>query len=342
MPDVAGMLGDEFLLRPRLSRIYYRNKYFYYPLRYFNALTGLGIWQAVLIVLSFLKWQVFPYRSEETFEQWVTNRFGKRLFETFFKSYTEKVWGIPCSELKAEWAAQRIKDLSLKTAIISMIVKPKDSIQTLIEEFHYPRFGPGMLWRRSRRRSNERGGVVRLNSPVYPYPRRWATASNTSSSSDERGRGDHRGRELHLQHADNRLHQAPRSRPAGRVSRPLSDLNHRDFLTVCLVVDQPESVPRQLDLHPRTRREGRPHPELQELEPDMVPDPSKTSLGLEYFCTEGDDLWTHRTPTWSNSARSSWSGSTSPTPPMSSTAWSSGFPRRIRSTTPTTGSISRS
>src|SRR3990172_1581250 len=110
------ILDGEFLLRPRLSRIYYRNKFFYYPLKYANALFGLGIWQAILIVLSYLKWQIFPYKREDSFEQWMTNRFGKRLFETFFKTYTEKIWGIPCSELKAEWAAQRIKDLTLKTA----------------------------------------------------------------------------------------------------------------------------------------------------------------------------------------------------------------------------------
>ena len=140
------VLGDEFLRRPRLSRIYYNGKFFHYPLKPFNALRGLGLWQSVLIVLSYLRWQLFPYPREDTFEQWVTNRFGRRLFLTFFKTYTEKVWGISCSELKAEWAAQRIKDLSLKTALLSMFLKPKTTIKTLIEEFDYPRLGPGMMW----------------------------------------------------------------------------------------------------------------------------------------------------------------------------------------------------
>ena len=103
------VMNGEFLLRPCLSRIYYQDKFFFYPLKTWNALSGLGLWQAILIVLSFIRWQIFPYKKEETFEQWVTNRFGKRLFEIFFKTYTEKVWGIPCSELKAEWAAERIK-----------------------------------------------------------------------------------------------------------------------------------------------------------------------------------------------------------------------------------------
>jgi protoporphyrinogen oxidase len=140
------VMGVDFLLRPRLSRIYYQNKFFHYPLKPVNALLGLGPVQAVLIGLSFIRWQLFPYKQEETFEQWVTNRFGQRLFLTFFKTYTEKVWGISTSELKAEWAAQRIKDLSLKSALLSMFVKPKNTITTLIEEFHYPRHGPGMMW----------------------------------------------------------------------------------------------------------------------------------------------------------------------------------------------------
>src|SRR6266852_10004639 len=160
------VLGGEFLRRPRLSRIYYNGKFFFYPLKPLNALLGLGFFQSILIVLSFIRWQLFPYRREDTFEQWVTNRFGRRLFLTFFKTYTEKVWGISCSELKAEWAAQRIKDLSLKTALLSIFVKPKNTIKTLIEEFYYPRCGPGMMWNAVRQKVESRGGVVRLNADV--------------------------------------------------------------------------------------------------------------------------------------------------------------------------------
>src|SRR6185437_6078918 len=129
----------EFLRRPRLSRIFYNNRFFHYPLKPFNALLGLGVWQAILVILSYLRWQVRPHRREDTFEQWVTNRFGERLFRIFFKTYTEKVWGISCSVLKAEWAAQRIKNLSLRSALVSMLIQPRTSITTLIEEFDYPR-----------------------------------------------------------------------------------------------------------------------------------------------------------------------------------------------------------
>src|SRR3974377_238536 len=141
------ILQEDFLRRPRLSRIYYNRNFFYEPLKALNALPGLGIWQSILIVLSYLKWQVFPYRREETFEQWVTNRFGRRLFQVFFKTYTEKVWGVPCSELRAEWAAQRIQGLSLTTAIRNALFKQqKTSVKTLINSFHYPERGPGQMW----------------------------------------------------------------------------------------------------------------------------------------------------------------------------------------------------
>ena len=164
-------LGSEFLRRPRLSRIFYRGRFFYYPLKPLNALLGLGLWSAVLVVLSYVRWQLFPHRREDTFEQWVTNRFGKRLFSIFFKTYTEKVWGIPCSELRAEWAAQRIKDLSLKTVLMTMLVKPKHTIKTLIEEFDYPRLGPGMMWEAVAAEVESGGGSVRMERDVVRIER---------------------------------------------------------------------------------------------------------------------------------------------------------------------------
>jgi protoporphyrinogen oxidase len=160
------VLGDDFLRRPRLSRIYFKKQFFHYPLKPLNTLKGLGFFESILILLSYLRWQLFPYRREDTFEQWVTNRFGKRLFLTFFKTYTEKVWGIPCSELRAEWAAQRIRELSLKTALLNMFMKPKTSIKTLIEEFDYPRLGPGMMWNAVKSQVEKQGGVVQLNTEV--------------------------------------------------------------------------------------------------------------------------------------------------------------------------------
>ncbi|MBD0339974.1 MAG: NAD(P)-binding protein, partial [Microcoleus sp. Co-bin12] len=139
------VLGNEFIKVPRLSRIFYRGKFFNYPISAFNTLFNLGIIESTLIILSYLKVRIWPLREEKTFEQWVINRFGERLYKTFFKTYTEKVWGIPCTEIQADWAAQRIKGLSLTTAIINALFGSNDT-KTLIKEFDYPALGPGMMW----------------------------------------------------------------------------------------------------------------------------------------------------------------------------------------------------
>ncbi|MEM2125316.1 MAG: NAD(P)/FAD-dependent oxidoreductase [Candidatus Methanosuratincola sp.] len=285
------VLGDDFLLRPRLSRIYYQNKFYYYPLKILNALTGLGIWQAVLILLSFIKWQIFPYKQEVTFEEWVTNRFGKRLFEIFFKTYTEKVWGIPCTELKAEWAAQRIKDLSLKTALLSMLVKPKNSIKTLTEEFHYPRLGPGMLWNQIKNEIERQDGVIYLNSPVVKIKRTGKCIDHVVISRNGYGEEIVYGTDfissMPVSEFVKRLDPAP-----AEVLHAANQLNYRDFLTVCLIVDKADLFPDNwIYVHSPEVKVGRIQ-NFKNWSADMVPDPSKTSLGLEYFCNEGDSLWT--------------------------------------------------
>ena len=141
------ILADKFLARPRLSRIFYRKKFFYYPLRAKNALFGLGPIETVRIVFSYLRSRLVYYHNEQNLEQWVSNRFGKRLYEIFFKTYTEKVWGVPCTQIRAEWAAQRIQGLSLTTAIRNALFKQQTtSVKTLINSFHYPERGPGQMW----------------------------------------------------------------------------------------------------------------------------------------------------------------------------------------------------
>src|SRR5256885_2631749 len=164
------MLGRDFLRRPRLSRIYYDGKFFDYPLKPMNALFGLGIWNAVLAAGSYLWSHLRPIRPEVSVEDWVSNRFGRRLYRIFFKTYTEKVWGIPCHTISAQWAAQRIKGLSLWTAVTSMLFSrfqrgPKQ-IKTLIDEFEYPRHGPGMMWTKFDEEISRRGGTIELRSAV--------------------------------------------------------------------------------------------------------------------------------------------------------------------------------
>src|SRR5688500_5475215 len=162
------VLGDEFISVPRLSRIYYEGKYFDYPLKAGNALRGLGIWRAILMTLSYLRAHLWPNPVEENLEQWVTNRFGQRLYETFFKTYTEKVWGIPCTEIRAEWAAQRIQNLSLGKAILSAasLNRRSTAIKSLINEFQYPRLGPGQMWEMCRDRLQEMGSQVLMKHYV--------------------------------------------------------------------------------------------------------------------------------------------------------------------------------
>jgi protoporphyrinogen oxidase len=285
------VLGGEFLRRPRLSRIYYNGRFFFYPLKPLNALLGLGFWQSVLIVLSYIRWQLFPYRREDTFEQWVTNRFGRRLFLTFFKAYTEKVWGISCSELKAEWAAQRIKDLSLKTALLSMFVKPKTTIKTLIEEFDYPRHGPGMMWNAVKDEIERRQGAVRLDSDVVRIRRTGNRIDGVvvrSDGSEELLRGTDFISSMPVTEFIKALD--PPAPP--EVLRAASRLTYRDFLTVVLVVDVPHIFDDNwIYIHDPGVRVGRIQ-NFKNWSPDMVPDSTKTSLGLEYFCTEGDAVWT--------------------------------------------------
>jgi protoporphyrinogen oxidase len=293
-PEVQNLwheiLGEDLLLRPRLSRIYYRRTFFHYPLKALNALSGLGLLESIRIVASYVRWQLFPYRSEDTFEQWVTNRFGRRLFRMFFRTYTEKVWGLSCAELRAEWAAQRIKDLSLRTALLSIVRKPGRRIRSLIDEFHYPRLGPGMLWDAVADEIGRRGGEVCLDSEVVRIRR---TAHRVDAVVVREGQrevavaGSDFVSSMPLRELIEKLDPpAPEA-----VSRAAARLTYRDFITVCLIVDRPHVFPDNwLYIHDPGVRCGRIQ-NFKNWSPAMVPDAAKTSLGLEYFCTEGDDLW---------------------------------------------------
>lgn len=285
------VLGGEFLIRPRLSRIFYKGRFFSYPLKPGNALKQLGLLESAAILLSYIRWNLFPYREEETFEQWVTNRFGKRLFETFFKSYTEKVWGVSTKELKAEWAAQRIKSLSLKTAVLSMFLKPRKTITTLIEQFKYPRLGPGMMWEAVGRRIEEAGGEVRKKCDVVSVRREGERVTGVIVRDSE-------GRESLIEGTDfitsmplTELVKKLTPDPPADVIHAGASLKYRDFLTVCVIVDQPQLfADNWIYIHDPSVHVGRIQ-NFKNWSPDMVADESKTSLGLEYFCTQGDALW---------------------------------------------------
>jgi protoporphyrinogen oxidase len=285
------LLGQDFLRRPRLSRIYYRKKFFYYPLKPLNALLSLGGIESLLIVLSYLWWHLFPHQQEETFEQWVTNRFGKRLFQTFFKTYTEKVWGIPCTVLKAEWAAQRIKGLSLKTALMHMLLRPQQTVKTLIVQFDYPRYGPGMLWNTVQEHTERQGGRVYLETEVVRLCRNGLRLESVVVT--------RHGRETTL-HGTDFISSMPLTEflhkldppPPRKVLQAAEQLKYRDFLTVCLIVNKPELFPDNwIYVHDPAVKVGRVQ-NFKNWSLAMVPNPAQTSLGLEYFCNVGDALWT--------------------------------------------------
>ena len=284
------VLGSEFLRRPRLSRIYFRRKFFDYPLKPLGALQGLGVLDSARVVLSYLGARLLPHPHEETFEQWVSNRFGKRLFEMFFKSYTEKVWGISCAELRAEWAAQRIKTLTLWSTIHSMFWQPRTQITSLIEQFHYPRLGPGMMWSAVKERIVAAGGKVRTETEVLRIKRTDLQVNSVVVRQAGKLReiaGSDFISSMPITELIARLDPPP---PAD-VLHAAASLRYRDFITVCLIVKQRDLfADNWIYVHDPEIKVSRIQ-NFKNWSAEMVPDPSTSSLGLEYFCTEGDDLW---------------------------------------------------
>ncbi|MDX2037062.1 MAG: NAD(P)/FAD-dependent oxidoreductase [Isosphaeraceae bacterium] len=292
------ILGDQFITRTRLSRIFYDRKFFHYPLKPADAFLKLGPWKTLSIILSYLYARLKPVRPERSFEDWVVNRFGRRLFEIFFKTYTEKVWGMSTSEISADWAAQRIKGLSLFQAAWNALVgsmprgKRGEVIKTLIDRFEYPRLGPGQMWEAARDRIREQGGLVRLDQRVtrieHDGSRIEAFIADDGRGRRTRYEGDHFISTLPIRELIAIMSPAA---PA-EVVAAASSLRYRDFLTVVLIIDRERSFPDTwIYVHEPKVRLGRIQ-NFKNWSPDLVPDPTKTSLGLEYFCFEGDDLWT--------------------------------------------------
>jgi protoporphyrinogen oxidase len=289
------MLGKDFIRRPRLSRIYYNGKFFDYPLKPVNALRNLGPLASVGILASYVWARLFPVRPEVSVEDWVSNRFGRKLYRTFFETYTEKVWGIPCRTISAEWAAQRIKGFSLWTAVVNMLFpwlnrRPGQTVKTLIDEFEYPRFGPGMMWTAFQAEVERLGGRVELGVRVTGLRHQGGQVRSV-----ELQRGDTTVQQPATHVISTMpLRELVRSMaPAApaTVCESAGRLTYRDFITVALIVDQTDVFPDNwIYVHDPAVRVGRIQ-NFKNWSPDMVPDPAKTCLGLEYFCTIGDDLW---------------------------------------------------
>lgn len=302
------VMGEDFIDVPRQSRIYYQGKFYDYPLSMGNTLKNLGPYESARILLSYLKWKVKPSQEEENFEQWVSNRFGGRLFWHFFRTYTEKVWGIPCTEIRADWAAQRIKDLSLKKAVLDAITGKSDTT-SLIKTFKYPPLGPGQMWERFAERIEERGGEVRMRTRVHRFRRE----GNRVVAAELRSHTDHADHPRDRDAASDReegttywldvedvISTMPLTALVRAFDPPAPDtvlaaadgLNYRDFLIVTLILDQEDPFPDNwIYIHSPEVKVGRIQ-NFRSWSEAMVPHPDHASIGMEYFCHRGDGLWT--------------------------------------------------
>ncbi len=289
------ILGDQFLTRSRLSRIYYNRKFFDYPLKPLDALRKLGLWRSAGVLMSYIRARLKPIHPERSFEDWVVNRFGRQLFEIFFKTYTEKVWGIPTNVISADWAAQRIKGLDLIRVITSTLFGNRKAdgevIKTLIDRFQYPRLGPGQMWEAARDKVRLQGGSVHLDRRVILVEHD-GEAVKAFVARDAGGRiiryeGDHFLSTLPIRELIRCLDPPP----PPSVLAAAGSLKYRDFLTVVLIVDLPYTFPDTwIYIHEPNVRLGRVQ-NFRNWSPDLIPDSAKSSLGLEYFCCEDDGLW---------------------------------------------------
>ncbi|MGB3379791.1 MAG: NAD(P)/FAD-dependent oxidoreductase [Allopontixanthobacter sediminis] len=291
------ILPDDFIQRPRMSRIYYEGKFYSYPLRAFEALANLGILRSTACMVSYLRYKLFPVADVRSFEDWTTNQFGHKLYSIFFKTYTEKVWGMPCNEMSADWAAQRIKGLSLWSAVVDGLKrslglnkKPNDgqAAKTLLETFRYPRLGPGMMWDAARDKIIAAGGTVIMGHGLEQLASDGSGGWRMSANGPD-------GKIVIT--AKDTISSAPMRELAARL-HPLPDttlnaakLKYRDFLTVALKIKSADLFPDNwIYIHDDQVQVGRVQ-NFRSWSPEMVPDKDVACVGLEYFCFEGDGLW---------------------------------------------------
>jgi protoporphyrinogen oxidase len=288
------ILGDRMIERDRLSRIYYRGRFFKYPLETLNVLENLGIAESVACMVSYAVAKVTPKRAIKSFEDWVVNAFGRRLYEIFFRSYTEKVWGIPCSEISADWAAQRIKDLSVGALVKRALTFRKKSggpvIKTLIDRFRYPAHGPGEMWETLTERIQERGAEVRMGESVVSLKRGAAGVISVGTTGAGGPRTYAGGTFISTMPIRELVSALDPAAPA-EVVAAANSLKYRDFITVALIIDQADMFPDNwIYIHELEVKVGRIQ-NFKNWSPEMVPDQRYTVLGLEYFCFDSDSMW---------------------------------------------------
>jgi protoporphyrinogen oxidase len=283
------VMGTEFISVKRLSRIYYRRRFFNYPISVTNVARNLGLWESFRMGASYLYARIRPHPVESTFEEWVTNRFGRRLYRTFFATYTKKVWGIPGSEIRADWAAQRIKGLSVSSALRQALIGDS-TVKSLTREFLYPRLGVGQMWERLAALVTDAGGHVHLESSVTALHHDGTRVNHVDVT---------RGGETVTVPVSHVITTMPLTTllnqltppPPADVLEAARGLRYRDFIVVNLILDTPDAFPDNwIYIHSPDVHVGRVQ-NFRNWSRAMVPDEGRTSLGMEYFCSVGDHLW---------------------------------------------------
>jgi protoporphyrinogen oxidase len=285
------ILPDGFNRVKRLSRIYYNKKFFKYPLSFWNTFLNLGLKESVLCVGSYF-WSHFRQSGDDaTFEGWITNRFGERLYKIFFDTYTEKVWAVPCKDLSADWATQRIQGLSLRAAIKKALgVQRTGHPKTMTEEFLYPSCGPGEFYDRLCNKIVGLGSNVQVDTAVeqlYHIDGRIAFVKIKDKTGFKNVAVDHVFSSMPLPQMINSLTpSAPKD-----ILIAANKLSFRSFIEINIVIDQENIFPDQwIYIHSPHVKLGRIQ-NYKNWSKKMVPDSKRTTLGLEYFCDEGDEIW---------------------------------------------------
>lgn len=294
------ILPNDMLDRPRSSRIFYRKRFFSYPLKAFEALHKLGVIESALCVASYLKAKLFPIKNPKNFSDWVTNHFGKRLFNIFFKTYTEKVWGMRCDEISADWAAQRIKGLSLFSAIMNAALpkkwlqrNDKQVIKTLIDTFRYPRKGPGMLWEACAEKIKEKNSDVIMGSAVFhceylPAKKSWRVLYRDIDNNEKEINATHVISSAPLR--DLVTHYLTPAVSA-QAKQAAEALRYRDFLIVVLILkDKNLFSDNWIYVHDAQVDVARIQ-NFKSWSPEMVPNADTCCYGMEYFCFKDDSTW---------------------------------------------------
>ncbi len=282
------LLGNDMLVRKRMSRIYYQGKYYSYPLELHNVITNIGFQKTASILISYVQRQFHRYRKETNFAEWVSNRFGDELFSIFFKSYTEKVWGIPTSKLSAQWAKQRIQNFSLPKAVISALLHTNPfSVKTIISEFLYPKLGPGMFYEKMAKEIRSLGGIVRFNHDVIGFRKQGSRLTHIEVKTPQ---------SRAIEQCDAVVTTMPLhkflflSHPPKKILRDAKTLRFRSFIAINFIIRGSPFPDNWIYIHDPSVRVGRIQ-NYANWSSYMTKDARHSPITMEYFCNENDEFW---------------------------------------------------